>query len=88
VQVYAVFSKLGFEQFAYLEPLDQSTLATVRKFVVFRQGEVWQDITAELTALAGDDESLLPTEGDQVTPLPPVLLRGVVAIRERHISGI
>jgi len=66
-KVYAVFSKLGFDHFPYLPPLDQSTLATVQKFVVFRQGEVWQDITAELNQLAGGDETKMPTEGDQVT---------------------
>jgi hypothetical protein len=66
-KVYAVFSKLGFDNFPYLPPLDQSTLATVQKFVVFRQGEVWQDIAAELNELAGGDETKMPTEGDQVT---------------------
>eukprot|EP00976_Prorocentrum_cordatum_P027045 549119-Prorocentrum_minimum.AAC.2 len=58
--VYAVFTKLGFENFPYLDHADHSTLCTIENFVKFRQGEVWQDISAEFAA-----EAVKPTAADR-----------------------
>jgi len=60
VKVYAVLSKLGFENFPYLDHTDHSTLCTIENFVKFRQGEVWQDISAEFA-----EEAVKPTAADR-----------------------
>ena len=59
-KIYAVFSKLGFETLAYLPAKESSTLATIEKYVKFKQGEVWQDITSDF-----EREDLKPTGSDR-----------------------
>ena len=59
-KIYSVFRLLGFDRFPYLSPQDKAQLAVVEKYLKFRQGEVWQEIAAELEA-----SGLRPTAPDR-----------------------
>ena len=48
-RIYIVLAALGFETAKdYAAVADAATLAVVEQYVRFRQGEIWQDIKAQL----------------------------------------
>ncbi|XP_030644315.1 cilia- and flagella-associated protein 69 [Chanos chanos] len=51
-KIYSVFCKLGFEDLPGLDTDDFITLSIVRRYLDFKVGEVWNEISAEL-ALEG-----------------------------------
>lgn len=60
-QVYSCIAQVGFDAVAPLLVADQlAVLAVVKQYVRFRQGEVWQDISA-----AFKSEGLQPSDEDR-----------------------
>lgn len=47
-KIYAVLCKLGFEDLQGLSAEDQVTLCIIERYMDFKQGEVWNEITDEL----------------------------------------
>ncbi|XP_071803414.1 cilia- and flagella-associated protein 69-like [Asterias amurensis] len=59
-KVYALFCKIGFEDHPTLSTPDQVTLCIIEKYLDFKQGEVWKEITSEL-----EQEGVRPVTPDQ-----------------------
>ncbi|KAM4689184.1 cilia- and flagella-associated protein 69 [Discoglossus pictus] len=59
-KIYSVFSKLGFENLPGLSALDYVTLSIISRYLDFKVGEVWSEITSELKA-----ENIKPVTSDQ-----------------------
>ena len=54
-------SLLGFDNFGYVSFQDEATLAFIREYVKFKQGEIWLDISSEY-----EEEGLVLTDFDQI----------------------
>ncbi|XP_071812719.1 cilia- and flagella-associated protein 69-like [Apostichopus japonicus] len=59
-KLYALLYKLGFEELQGLSAEDQVTLCIIERYMDFKQGEVWSEITEELT-----QEGVRPVTPDQ-----------------------
>ncbi|KAM8967141.1 cilia- and flagella-associated protein 69 [Pelodytes ibericus] len=59
-KIYFIFTKLGFDNFPGLSPLDYVTLGIISKYLDLKVGEVWSEFTAELRA-----ENFKPVTSDQ-----------------------
>mmetsp|Transcript_28281 Transcript_28281/g.34349 ORF Transcript_28281/g.34349 Transcript_28281/m.34349 type:complete len:858 (-) Transcript_28281:68-2641(-) len=46
-KVYSVFTNLGFDSIDYVTDKDKATVETIRQYVKFKQGEVWQDVQVD-----------------------------------------
>lgn len=60
-RIYAILSLLGFDNFGYVSFQDEATLAFIREYVKFKQGEIWLDISSEY-----EEEGLVLTDFDQI----------------------
>ncbi|NXD96702.1 CFA69 protein, partial [Chaetorhynchus papuensis] len=47
-KIYSLFCKLGFENLPGLSPKDSVTLAIIQRYIDFKVGEVWSEISAEI----------------------------------------
>uniref|UniRef100_A0A3B4TZU3 Cilia and flagella associated protein 69 n=1 Tax=Seriola dumerili TaxID=41447 RepID=A0A3B4TZU3_SERDU len=62
-KIYSIFCKLGFQELPGLSPKDYVTLSVVRRYLDFKVGEVWDEISRELSVdgvrpVSPDRESL------------------------------
>uniref|UniRef100_A0A3Q3JTL8 Cilia- and flagella-associated protein 69 ARM repeats domain-containing protein n=1 Tax=Monopterus albus TaxID=43700 RepID=A0A3Q3JTL8_MONAL len=64
-KIYSIFCKLGFQDLPGLSTKDYVTLSIVRRYLDFKVGEVWEEITRELSLdgvrPASPDEEALST---------------------------
>uniref|UniRef100_A0A8C9RLV8 Cilia and flagella associated protein 69 n=1 Tax=Scleropages formosus TaxID=113540 RepID=A0A8C9RLV8_SCLFO len=49
-KIYSIFCKIGFEDLPGLTAADYVTIAIIRRYLDFKVGEVWDEITRELEA--------------------------------------
>ncbi|XP_030849365.1 cilia- and flagella-associated protein 69 [Strongylocentrotus purpuratus] len=59
-KIYALFCKIGSEDPKGLSTEEQVTLVIIRRFLDFKEGEIWVEITSEL-----EQENLRPVTPDQ-----------------------
>eukprot|EP00164_Ancoracysta_twista_P005803 GFYU01007978.1.p1 GENE.GFYU01007978.1~~GFYU01007978.1.p1 ORF type:complete len:1066 (-),score=264.08 GFYU01007978.1:74-3157(-) len=59
-KIYSVFVKAGFDKYDFLDTSQQVKLRLIANYQVFKEGEVWSDITKELR-----EEGVRPVTPDQ-----------------------
>ncbi|KAJ1100804.1 hypothetical protein NDU88_005879 [Pleurodeles waltl] len=59
-KIYSVFCKLGFEDLPGLEAKDYVTLSVISRYLDFKVGEIWSEISAELA-----EEGFRPVTPDE-----------------------
>ncbi|GMH36299.1 hypothetical protein BSKO_04167 [Bryopsis sp. KO-2023] len=59
-KLYGIIKLMGFETFHYLNARDKATMALIEKYLKFRQGEVWQDISGSF-----EEAGMKPTAPDR-----------------------
>ncbi|KAL4629774.1 cilia- and flagella-associated protein 69 [Arapaima gigas] len=74
-KIYSIFCKIGFEDLPGLTAADYVTIAIIRKYLDFKVGEVWDEITREL-------------EAEEVRPISPdvVALESIAKATEDKVK--
>ncbi|XP_022085503.1 cilia- and flagella-associated protein 69-like [Acanthaster planci] len=59
-KIYALFCKIGFDDHPSLSTSDQVVVCIIEKYLDFKQGEVWKEVTSEL-----EQEGVRPVTPDE-----------------------
>ncbi|NXI08443.1 CFA69 protein, partial [Irena cyanogastra] len=88
-KIYSLFCKLGFENLPGLSAKDFVTLAIIQRYIDFKIGEVWREISAEIKEefrpLTSDERTLkLILEVSENTGKTAIALQTEALEREQH----
>ncbi|XP_064265562.1 cilia- and flagella-associated protein 69-like isoform X3 [Passer domesticus] len=88
-KIYSLFCKLGFENLPGLSAKDLVTLAIIQRYIDFKIGEVWSEISAEIKEefrpVTSDEKALkLISKVSEDTGSMVVALQTEVLAREHH----